>query len=224
MKKQLQFVLLVTSLCVCILVPGISGKAQSGSSISKWYVQGAAGGGNYGSFDGGVGLTAVVRNQWSLSLTYNDLDMRPKNQPADYKPETGYVFFVPYTYEIRAHMNLVNVTIGRYWSTGKNTWATVGGGLSFVHGERVHYERTESVTTNVLIAETTTSNYNTTKEVKSTVGALIQGDINWAFASFLGLGVGTYVNLNAIQSPVSVQVKLLAGKMNRVKRHRRVQG
>ena len=47
---------------------------------------------------------------------------------------------------------------------------------------------------------------------------MMQADINWAFASFMGMGVGAYANINSIQSPIGVQLKLIIGKMGRIKK------
>ena len=49
---------------------------------------------------------------------------------------------------------------------------------------------------------------------------MVQADINWAFASFMGLGAGVYANINSIQSPVGFNMKLLVGKMRREKKHK----
>ena len=46
----------------------------------------------------------------------------------------------------------------------------------------------------------------------------MQADIDWAFASFMGIGAGVYANINSIQSPIGLQVKLIIGKMGRIKK------
>ena len=58
------------------------------------------------------------------------------------------------------------------------------------------------------------------RKKKSGVGVMMQADINWAFASFMGLGAGVYVNLNSVQSPIGFNIKLLVGKMGREKKHK----
>jgi hypothetical protein len=193
---------------------------QTTKPLSKIYLQTGAGVGTYNSSDFDLGLKAVLNNKWSMTLSYKGLEMRPKNMPSDYQAETGYVLFIPYTYEATTAMSLVSLTAGKYFRLGKNFWATTEGGLSYVKGEKVSFERTQSVNTNILIAATTTSNYNSIKENKSTVGAMFQADINWAFSSFMGLGAGVYANVNSIQSPVGFNIKLLVGKMGREKKHK----
>jgi hypothetical protein len=156
-----------------------------------------------------------------MTLSHKSLEMRPKNLPSDYQPETGYLFFIPYTYEVITNMSLVSLTAGKYFKLGKNVWANTEGGLSYVKGEKVNFDRTQSTSSSIIIVTTTTSNYNTTKENRSTVGAMFQADVNWAFASFMGLGAGVYANVNSVQSPVGFNVKLLVGKMGSEKKHKR---
>jgi hypothetical protein len=147
--------------------------------------------------------------------------MTPKNQPADYQAETGYVLFIPYTYEVDAKMSLFSLTAGRYFRLGRNTWVTTEAGISYVSGEKISFQHAQVTSSNILIAATTTSNYTTTKEKKSAVGLMMRADVNWAFSSFMGLGAGTFANINSIQSPIGFQVKLMVGNMGREKKNKK---
>lgn len=207
--------------CILFLVFALAAVAQDQKAISKLYLQTSAGGGSYKSDHYEIGLQAIFKNKWSGTLSYQEVNMRPKNMPADYQAETGYVLFFPYTYEAEATMKSVSLTAGRYFKLGKNTWATTEGGLSYVNGEKVNFQRTEITSTNILFAASTSSNYNTTKEKTSTVGAMLRADVNWAFASFMGIGAGVYANINSIQSPVGFHLKLIVGKMGREKKNRK---
>ncbi len=205
---------------ILLCASGLDLVAQTPRPLSKIYLQAGAGGGTYNSSDFDLGLKAVLKNKWSMTLSYKGLEMRPKNLPSDYQPETGYVFFIPYTYEATTDMSLVSLTAGKYFSLGKHFWATTEGGLSYVKGEKVNFERTQSINSNILIAASTSSNYNSFKESKSTIGAMFQADVSWAFTSFMGIGAGVYANVNSIQSPVGFNIKLLVGKMGREKKHK----
>lgn len=205
---------------ILLCASGLNLMAQTAKPLSKIYLQAGAGGGTHNSSDFDLGLKAVLNNKWSMTLSYKGLEMRPKNLPSDYQPETGYVLFIPYTYEATSDMSLVSLTAGKYFKLGTNFWATTEGGLSYVKGEKVNFERTPPVSSNIFIAASTTSNYNSFKESKSTIGAMFQADVNWAFASFMGLGAGIYANVNSIQSPVGFNIKLLVGKMGREKKHK----
>ncbi len=187
------------------------------SAISKFYLQGGIGAVNYSGGSADVGFQAIFKNKWSATLSYQSLTMDPKNKPSDYQAENGYVLFMPYINEVDTRMSIVSLTAGRYFKLGKKTWATTEGGLSYVTGEKVTFNRTEVVSSNIIIAGSTSSNYKTTKESRSTVGIALKADLNWAFASFMGLGCGVFTNINSIQSPIGFQVKLIVGKMGRGK-------
>ena len=189
-------------------------------AISKFYLQGGIGASTYKGGYSDIGLQAIIKNKWSATLSYQSLSMRPKNMPSDYQAESGYVFFMPYTNNVEAKMNIVNLTAGKYFKLGRNTWATTEGGLSYVSGEKVNFERTEVVSTNIIIVESTSSNYNAIKETKTSIGAAMRADFNWGFASFMGLGCGVSANINSIQSPIGFHVKLIVGYMDREKKNK----
>jgi hypothetical protein len=209
-----------TFLCIMSLALMIAASGQT-KTISKFYFQGGAGGGTHesGSYD--LGIQAIFKNKWSATLSYQELSMTPKNLPADYQGETGYVLFIPYSDEVDAKMNLLSVTAGRYFKLGRNTWATTEAGLSYVSGEKVSFQHSQVTSTNVIFAASTSSNYSTTKENKSAVGFMMKTDVNWAFSSFMGLGAGVFANVNSIQSPIGFHIKLLVGNMGREKKNRK---
>jgi hypothetical protein len=190
-------------------------------SINKFYLQGSAGGGIHESASYDLGIQSIIKNKWSATLSYQELSMTPKNLPADYQAETGYVLFIPYTYTPDTKMSLLSLTAGRYFKLGRNTWATTEAGLSYVSGEKVSFQHSEVTSSNVFIAASTSSNYTTTKENKSGVGFMMRTDVNWAFSSFMGLGAGFFANINSIQSPIGFHIKLLVGNMGREKKNRK---
>lgn len=215
---------------VLLLISLITATAQTGKSITKCYLQASAGGGSSNSNYSDLSLQAILKNKWSLSLSYQTLDMRPNNIPGDYKPATGEgaILFIPYSYTNgvdNINMNLVNLTGGKYFKTGRNTWATTEIGVSLVKGEKVDFNpvsvRSGSSYYFIGWEDYTTSNYETTVANKTTVGATVKADLNWAVASFFGIGAGVFANLNSIQSPVGFHVKLMVGFMGREKRNKR---
>jgi len=209
-----------TFLCIMSLAFIITASGQT-KTMSKFYFQAGAGGGTHesGSYD--LGIQAIFKNKWSATLSYQELSMSPKNKPEDYQGETGYALFIFYNDEVTATMNLINLTAGRYFKLGRNTWATTEAGLSYVSGEKVSFQHSQVTSTNVLIAASTSSNYTTTKENKSSVGFMMKADVNWAFSSFMGLGAGVFANVNSIQSPIGFHVKLLVGNMGREKKNKK---
>ena len=190
-------------------------------ALNKYYLQGGAG---WASHDGStydISMQGIFKNKWSATLSYQELSMTPKNLPSDYQPETGYIFFIPYSYTVDANMSLISLTAGRYFKMGRNTWATTEAGLSYVSGEKVSFQRSQVTSFDALIAASTSSNYSSTKEKSSTVGLMMRTDVNWAFSSFMGLGAGVFANINSIQSPIGFNIKLMVGNMGREKKSKR---
>jgi len=190
------------------------------SAIQKIYLQTGAGSNTIDGDHGEIGLQTIFNNKWSTTFSYHSLMMKPKNLPSDYKPGTGTVlFFIPYSDEVNVEMDLISLTAGRYFQTGKKSWITTEAGVSIVKGQTASFQSTAVTTTGpfeILFGITgTTSNYNATIEKKSTVGGMVRADYNWAFSRFFGLGAGVFANFNSIQSPVGFNLKLTMGWMGR---------
>jgi len=190
-------------------------------TMNKFYLQAGAGGGTHEAASYDLGIQTIIKNKWSATLSYQGFDMEPKNLPSDYKPETGYILFFPVTFTVQTSMKIVSLTAGRYFKLGRNIWATTEGGLSYVKGEKVSFQRSDVVDSYFLFMGTTSSNYSSSKESKSTMGVAMRADLNWGFASFMGLGCGAFANINSIQSPIGFQIKLMVGNMGREKRNRK---
>ena len=212
-----------------LIISSTISEAQTAKTITKFYLQGSAGGGSFNSSYSDLGLQAMLKNKWSLSLSYQTLDMRPNNIPSDYIPGTSEGFFLFFPYSVtdqvdNVEMKLVSLTGGRYFKLRRNTWATTEAGLSVVQGQKLRFT-SQPITSGSSFyfigwENYTTSNYQTTVENRKTVGAMMKADVNWAFASFMGIGCGVYANVNSIQSPVGAHVKLMIGLMGREKRHK----
>ena len=209
-----------TFLCIMSLAFIITASGQT-KTMNKFYLQAGAGGGTHEAASYDLGIQTIIKNKWSATLSYQGFDMEPKNLPSDYKPETGYILIFPVTFTVQTSMKIVSLTAGRYFKLGRNIWATTEGGLSYVKGEKVSFQRSDVVDSYFLFMGTTSSNYSSSKESKSTMGVAMRADLNWGFASFMGLGCGAFANINSIQSPIGFQVKLMVGNMGREKRNRK---
>ena len=190
------------------------------SAIKKVYLQAGGGGNTIDGGNGEIGLQTIFNNKWSATISYHSISMKPKNLPPDYKPGTGTVLFViPYSDEVTVNMELFSFTAGKYFKTGKKSWITTEAGLSIVNGETASFQPTASTTLDpfgIFFGITgTTSNYNTTVESKSSVGAMIRADYNWAFSRYFGLGAGVFANLNSIQSPIGFNLKFTMGLLRK---------
>ena len=186
------------------------------TTINKIYLQLGTGPCSYKGFSGEVGIQAVLKNNWIGSFSYNSLTMDPKNVPSDYRPGYTTLLFVSFENSPTISMDVYSLTTGKYFKTGRNTWFSTEGGLSYVNCEKVNYTRNSGDLTgwNLLIIGDEPSNYSTTVEKQTTMGGVLKADFNWAFASIAALGAGFNANVNSIQSTVGFEVKLSLGWMN----------
>jgi hypothetical protein len=200
---------------------GISFGQTKEKAVNKIYMQLGLGGCGYKGFSGDIGVQAAFRNNWIASFSSQTLEMDAKNKPADYRPGITTVFFLSVEDNPTIAMNLYSLTAGKYFKTGRNTWFSTEGGLSYVKGDKVNFTRNTGNPTGwtLIIVGEQPSNYITTVEKKTTFGGVFKADFNWAFASFAGLGAGVFTNLNSIQSTVGYEVKLSLGWMNRKSKH-----
>jgi len=176
------------------------------SALRKIYLQYGMGPTTYGGLVGEIGVQSVWKNNWTTSISYQDFSLNPKNLPKDYEPD--YALFIA----MYPENNLVSFSLsaGKLFELSRKAWITTEAGISIVKGQEFSFHRQES--TNIIIAGT--SNYASTETNKSAVGGIIRADFTWAFASFAGLGVSTFANINSIQSPVGAEFKLILGWMN----------
>ncbi len=193
-------------------------KAQTAETgVKKIYLQAGGGVTTHSGSNNEIGVQAVVNNKWSATFSYQSFSMKPANLPSDYQPETGIVFFFPYTKNITVDMKLFSLTAGKYFPISRNTWFTTEAGLSIVNGQKANFQPATQTTTDpallLILTSITTSNYTTTIENKTTLGGMIRADLNWAFTSFMGLGAGVFANFNSIQSPIGANLKLTLGLM-----------
>ena len=199
--KKLLF-LLISFLATCSL-----NAQDKPAGITKFYVDGGAGVASHNGGFVGLGGTAVLKNNWLASISYYNIDMHPNNLPSDYQPE---IIFFPFSDGIPSvKMTMVNFSGGKLFHLGRKTWITAEAGLSFVSGEELQFTSRPAVGWIDL-----SSNYSTQPTKQNTLGGVLRADFNWAFTPYVGLSIGGFANLNSIQSPVGVEVKLIAGWLN----------
>ena len=179
--------------------------------LKKIYLQLASGASNKKGTFVEAGIQAVLKNNWTASVSYHDIEMNPKNLPSDY--EAGYVFFIFPLYDEFpvSKMSLISFTGGKLFEARRNIWFTTEAGVSIVKGETTGFSK-QPIVWNGLYKS---SNYTVKKEDKTTIGGMLKADFNWAFLPWMGLGAGAFANFNSIQSPVGFQLKLILGRMNR---------
>jgi hypothetical protein len=205
MKQCLLFVLLAA-------VTSFSYSQQTGNKFNKLYAELQAGGVNHAGTFAGLGARAVLPNNWTYGLSFQGFGMDPHNLPADYRPTMGLLLIIPYSEgNPSVDMSIISATAGRFLPMGKKFWLNAGAGLSVVTGSEFRFARRAESRSSIFEFP---SNYTYVEERKTTVGAMLQADINWGISRVIGLGAGAFANLNSIQSPVGYQIKLLVGKMN----------
>jgi hypothetical protein len=195
--------------------------AQKFSALEKVYLEAGVGGSSHKGILASAGVQAVWKNNWVTGFSYHSIDMQPKNLPGNYHPGYTIIFFIPIPDQMpSADMRIYSLMAGKQLKAGRNTWFITNAGLSLVNANELQFTRSSiDPSWNWFFGEEP-SNYTYTKQKKTTFGAMLNADFNWAFASFAGLGAGVFTNFNSIQSPVGYHIKLLIGKTNREKRNR----
>jgi len=179
-------------------------------STKKLYVQAGAGVTNSGGASFDFGLQSILKSNWTASASYKHVEMKPKNLPKDYEREVTYlILFVIYDEWPYNKMDIINFTLGKYIETGRKTWFTAEGGLSFVNGEELTFT-SKTVVSNIL---NYSSNYSYKKENKTGFGVMLKTDFNWAILPFAGLGASVFANLNSVQSPIGFELKFICGHL-----------
>ncbi len=181
-------------------------------SLKKLYLEGGFGPASHNGVFAQIGIRGVLKNNWVASLSFYTVEMDPKNLPADYKQGYTLVSMIPIPDEMPStRLKLFNVTGGRYFHLGRKTWLTAEAGLSVGGGESFHFTSQQVQTDWFHIS----SNYSVEKKKEALIGAMVRSDFTWAFSPWVGLSVGGFVNMNSLQSPAGVELKLIAGWLNR---------
>jgi hypothetical protein len=198
-----------------VFIPGVKAQNKE-STLKRFHFQAGVGiASNSGAYTD-LSLQAVSSKNFVGTLSYTKVEMDPKNLPSDYEPGYVLVIIIPVFDNPVVTTTIVSATVGKEFKTGRNSWFTPEVGLGYVSGEKLSFHP-QAVVSDIVSA---TSNYSTSVEDKSTVGAVLRADINWAFASFMGMGAGVYGNLNSVQSLAGFHVKLMIGLMGRQKKIR----
>ena len=180
---------------------------------------------------GELGLTLVIRNKLSISLSNHNMDINPSNLPGDFEPghSEGMALFFPYSGpDLNPSINckIYSLTMGRYFSLGKRSWFQLEGGPSFISGEKAKFKK-QAVTSgyyNYLLGyeSYTRSNYTMTRERKQGLGALMRADIQHAVSRNLALGFTLATEISSVQSPLFMEVRMLTGYFGLPKKSKKI--
>ena len=166
-----------------------------------------------------LGVLVVLKNKWTAGISIQNVETVPKNLPSNYERGYGLALIIPFTDPYPSFkMPVISLTAGRYHSISRKIWLTTEAGLSFVKGKEMSFQ-SQPVDHDIFY---TSSNYSyTSGESKSSIGATIKADFNWAVTPYIGLGAGVFANFNGIQSPIGFQFKAIAGFLNSKKNKRK---
>lgn len=194
---------------LCLLIISLGTHAQTKeTSLRKLYAYGGAGAATRQGYSASTGVQAVWKGDWTTTLSYHHVSMNPKNLPDDYEP--GHIFLIPDGYP-ESIVGMYSLSVGKYFTTGRKSWLITEVGVSTVQGEKFTFHR-KPVSNGLFYQD---ANYNTTTEAVSGLGVLLKADFTYAFSSFAGMGIGVYADLNSVQSPAGIELKLVVGWMNR---------
>jgi len=191
--------------------------AQSRTSkLEKIYGQSGIGPASKSGYSGSFAVQSVWKNNLVATISYQRISSNPKNLPSDYKQGYSIVLFFPLPDPMpEQKLNIISLTAGKFFPSGRKTWFTTEAGLSLVTGDKFTFNRQQIQSENVVFFAYETSNYNASKEKVSGIGGQLKADFNWAFCSFAGVGAGIYANLNSIQSVVGGEIRINVGWMKR---------
>ena len=207
----------ITAIAILLVLSSLVTNAQAKTSnLKKMYGQFGMGPVSNSGYSGSLAIQTVWKNNLVATLSYQNISVNPKNLPSDYQRGFSYFFLFPLPDEMPGqNLNIISITVGKLFSSGRKAWFTTEGGLSLVTGDKFAFTHQAVQTDNIIFFGSSSSNYRTEKESVSGVGCSLKADFNWAFCSFAGLGVGTYANINSVQSVVGAEIKLNIGWMNR---------
>ena len=232
-----------TLFCFILLLSVFSANKIYGQEtfVNKVYLQTGAGGTTNG-FISEVGIQAILKKNWSATITYQKIEYMTPKKPSDYIPETIQMS----TYSPPLHtdlpttnMNTFSLTAGKIFPVGRKIWFTTEAGFSIINGEKLTFKPSDRITRSIQTTSfsvnffsyaqslpiiynytSISSNYTISVKNKTEIGGMLRADVNWAFSSFMGIGAGVFANFNSIQSPVGYNVKLIVGWMNRGKKEK----
>jgi hypothetical protein len=222
MQQSLVTCRTITLLLLSCLLTSKSYGQDSSSLFSKVYVQTGAVATNRGGGMGEMSLQVVFRNKWSATISNYSGTVKPKNLPNDYVAGSGSFLGLSYGGGTPSRdLEFTSLTAGRFFKLSRSVWFTGEAGLSITKGQELVFTRQPVSVSYIIIGSSTSSNYNAEKVDKTAAGAMLKGDLAVAVLPFVGIGFGTFVNFNPIQTQVGAEVKFILGWMHRGPKDRR---
>ena len=208
MKKLLFLMITFTSTVSLIAQTNPNG-------LKKFYLDVGTGPASHNGAFAAFGATAILKSNWTASVSYYIFDMDPKHLPSDYEPGYTLIIFIPVPDPMpTADLKAINFTVGRFFQMGRKTWFTTDAGISIASGKTYHFTPQPVEDNGAYFS----SNYSSDPKSTTTIGGMIRGDLTWAFCPYAGLNLGAFASFSAIQSPIGAEIKIVAGWLN-TKKH-----
>jgi hypothetical protein len=181
--------------------------------LKKIYLEVGGGSANYNGSLGAGGVQAVFKDNWTVSASYFDISMNPKDLPSDYQAGYTEIFGLPIADDDPEQRLLIySLTGGKLFTVSRKVWLITEAGFSLVKGDKFTFSRQEVISGGNF--GYTNSNYSKIQQNENAFGGMFKAGINWSFLRFAGLGVYVFTNMNSIQSPLGIQFKLNVGLMH----------
>ena len=181
------------------------------NSLTKFYLETGGGPTSHKGIFAAFGVNAILNNKWIVSAAHYNLNMNPKNLPSDYQRGLTILLVLPFPDEMPSvKMNMINITAGRFFQTGRKSWWITEAGLSVLKGESISFTKQAADYQLFYMS----SNYSTTKQSQTTMGCQLKTSFTWAFTRHVGINLGAFANTNSIQSSAGLEFKLMVGWLN----------
>ena|GEM_PF-1229971 len=174
-------------------------------------------------------MQAYFHRNWTATVSFHKLNVKPSNLPGDYKPAYGYTFFlfIPLQNtqkDLVINLDLVSITAGKKFPLGRKAWMTTEAGISLGKGEKASFTPRPIVTIDynyLIVGEySQTSNYDMVKKDQFAAGLMFRTDLSFAITRFMGIGWGAFADINSVNTAIGYDFKLLIGNMGIKKRNK----
>ena len=182
-------------------------------AIRKIYAQMAVGPTVLGGHLTNFGIQTVLKKNGTLSFSFQDfreptMEMDVIFNWPDWMPGRPYPLGALIYQKTFYRVTVYSATAGKCYELGKSVWFTSEAGVSVAKDEQVTIQWGE-------IGPGVYTPFPPERETHITAGGLFRADLNWAFSSFAGLGIGAFVWINTLQSHAGMEIKLMGGLLKR---------
>ncbi len=219
MKKAIYCFVLIIPISICVPLSGLFAQKKE-SSLKALYLELPFRIGFPGTKYSGSGIQTVWSKGWMFGISKEKFRNEPDNLPADYTPaSSNFLGSISFDKpQVTTHYN--SFTAGFRKNISRNTWVAFEAGPSFVRKEVLKFSPSENTagTQNWLGdffdlfgISATPSNYTYSSSIRNQAGAVINGNIQWAFTSLTALHLGLQSHFTSGESRVNAYLGVSIG-------------